>query len=279
MGLTGHRAGEQRLAGAGRPGHQHPARPAGPGGMVTAGVAQVVDDLTDLGLDRGVAGHVGEPRGRALGVDDPGPGLGQAGLAQPAEARPAGVADAEVEQAADQQQRQQPDQHRQQRGGHDGGGGDLDVVSGQVTGEAVAAERDRDGSGERLAAGQAAGDLARRADGHRADRAGADVGQELGVGQRPACRGAVGQGQQREEAGRDAPPAAATAVAGPSVPGPAGQAGTCAWRAPSDGPGGARAGLTLGDGRAGGTREGGLGRPGRAAGPARPGLGLVRGCG
>ena len=52
----------------------------------------------------------------------------------------AGAADDDIDQPADQQQRQQPDQHRQQRGGRGcGGGGDLDVVSGQVTGEAVTA--------------------------------------------------------------------------------------------------------------------------------------------
>jgi hypothetical protein len=112
---------------------------------------------------------------------------------------PAGVPDDDREHAADQQQRQQPDQHRQQRGGHDSGGGDLDVVRGQVTREAIAAERHRDGGGEQLAAGQAAGHLARRADGHRPDRPGADIGYEPGIAQRHA-RGAAGQGQQPEEA-------------------------------------------------------------------------------
>src|SRR2546430_6803787 len=41
------RAGEQGLAGAGWPGHQHATRPARPGPVVAAGVAQVVDDLAD----------------------------------------------------------------------------------------------------------------------------------------------------------------------------------------------------------------------------------------
>jgi hypothetical protein len=54
------------------------------------------------------------------------------------------------------------------------------VVSGQVTGQAIAAERDRDG-GKRLPAGQGAGDLARRADRYRADRPGADIGHGLGI--------------------------------------------------------------------------------------------------
>ena len=50
------------------------------------------------------------------------------------------------------------------------------MVEGQVTGETVAAERHRDGGSERLTAGQAAGDLTLRTDGHRADRPGADIG-------------------------------------------------------------------------------------------------------
>ena len=93
VGLAGDRAGEQGLAGAGRPGHQHATRSARPGPVVAAGVAQVVDDLADLGLDRGIAGHVGEPGDRPLGVDDPRLGLGQAGQAGPGRRpgrRPAG---------------------------------------------------------------------------------------------------------------------------------------------------------------------------------------------
>ena len=210
VGLAGDRAGEQGLAGAGRPGHQHAARAARARPVIAAGIAQVVDDLADLGLHRGIAGHVGEPGGRPLAVDDPRLGLGQAGQAAQAAAQaaglPAGAADDEIDQAADQQQRQQPGQHRQQRGGRGrGGGGDLDVVGGQVTGQAVAAERDRDGGGERLPAGQGAGDLARRADRHRADRAGADIGHELGIGQRHAGGCAARQGQQRHEVRCDNP--------------------------------------------------------------------------
>ena len=163
MGLAGDRAGEQGLAGAGWPRHQHAARAAGPGPVIAAGIAQVVDDLADLGLHRGVPGYVGEPGDRPFGVDDPRLRLGQA--AQSAEAaagRQGDLADAEIEQAAEQQQRQQPDQHRQQRRGRSGGRGDLDVVGRQIAGQAVAAERDRDRGGERVPASQAAGDLARR---------------------------------------------------------------------------------------------------------------------
>jgi len=49
-GLAGDRAGEQGLAGARWPRHQHAARAAGPGPVIAAGVAQIVDDLADLGL-------------------------------------------------------------------------------------------------------------------------------------------------------------------------------------------------------------------------------------
>ena len=204
VGLAGDRAGEQGLAGARWPRHQHAARAAGPGLVIAAGVAQVVDDLADLGLHRGVPGYVGEPGDRPFGINDPCLRLGQA--AQPAEAaagRQGDLADAEIEQAAEQQQRQQSDQHRQQRGGHGGRGGDLDVVGSQVTGEAIAAERDRDGGGKRVAAGQAAGDLAGWADGHRANRPGADIGQELAIAQRRARGCAPRQDQQGHEAGRD----------------------------------------------------------------------------
>ena len=50
MSLTGDRAGQQGLPGARRPGHEHATRAACPGGVVAGGVAQVVDDLADLGL-------------------------------------------------------------------------------------------------------------------------------------------------------------------------------------------------------------------------------------
>ena len=83
-GLAGDRPGQQGLAGTRRPGHQHPARAARPGPVPPAGIAQIVHDLADLRLDRGVAGHVREPGNRPFGVDDPRLGLGQA--AQPAQA-------------------------------------------------------------------------------------------------------------------------------------------------------------------------------------------------
>src|SRR5580700_3138276 len=61
------------------PGGPAISTPRGP--RAPARVAQVVDDLADLGLDLGIAGHIGEPGSGALGVDDPRLGLGQAGHA------------------------------------------------------------------------------------------------------------------------------------------------------------------------------------------------------
>ena len=200
-GLTGDGAGQQGLAGAGWPGHQHAARAARPGAVVAGGVAQIVHDLADLRLHRGVAGHVGEPGGRPLGVDDPRVHPGQAAQTAAARRLPAGSVNDEIEHAADQQQRQQPDQHRRQRRGRGGGGGgDLDVVGGQVTGQAIVTERDRDVGRERLSAGQAAGDLACRADGHRANRPCADIGQEPRIAQRRTRGCTPRQGQQRQQA-------------------------------------------------------------------------------
>jgi hypothetical protein len=111
MGLAGGRAGEQGLAGAGRPGHQHAARSARPGPVVAARVAQVVDDLGDLGFHVGVPGHVSEPGGRPFGIDDPRFRPGHAVQAAHAAGLPADVTEAENQQAEDQQQRQQTDQH------------------------------------------------------------------------------------------------------------------------------------------------------------------------
>jgi hypothetical protein len=58
---------------------------------------------------------------------------------------------------------------------------------------------------ERLPPGQAAGDLARRADRHRADHPGTDIGHEPGIAQRHARRAAARQHQQRHEERRHHP--------------------------------------------------------------------------
>jgi hypothetical protein len=114
VGLAGDRAGEQGLAGAGWPGHQHAARAARSGLVVAARVAQIVDDLADLGLHRGVPGDVGEPGGRPFGVDDPRLRLDHAVQAAHATAHgarvPPDAAKADKDEAGQQQQRQLPGQ-------------------------------------------------------------------------------------------------------------------------------------------------------------------------
>jgi hypothetical protein len=69
--LPGHGPGDQRLAGAGRPDHDHSARAGGAGGGVAGRVAQEVHDFTDLLLDPVVAGDVGEAGLGSLRLDDP----------------------------------------------------------------------------------------------------------------------------------------------------------------------------------------------------------------
>jgi hypothetical protein len=60
VGLAGHRAGQQRLAGARGPGQQHAAGYYASQALVALGVAQAVDDLGELGLGLVDAGDVGE---------------------------------------------------------------------------------------------------------------------------------------------------------------------------------------------------------------------------
>ena len=110
LGLAGHRAGQQRLAGAGRAGEQHAVRDLRAEPAVALRVAQEVDDLGDLLLDLLDAGHVGE-RG-------PRPGLRLVQLgprpAEPADAagpRPAAPRRRnQIEQADEQQGRAEADQ-------------------------------------------------------------------------------------------------------------------------------------------------------------------------
>ena len=49
------------------------SRSAHPGPVVAAGIAQVADDLGELGLHVGVPGRVGETDGRPFGINDPRP--------------------------------------------------------------------------------------------------------------------------------------------------------------------------------------------------------------
>ncbi len=66
VGLAGHRAGQQRLAGARRAGEQHALRDGRAERGVLAGVAQEVDDLGELVLHLVDAGDVGERGPRTL---------------------------------------------------------------------------------------------------------------------------------------------------------------------------------------------------------------------
>ncbi len=105
--LARDRAGQQRLAGAGRPDHQHAARHhrAGPG--VPVRVAQEVHHLGDLVLGALVAGHVGERGARPLLVEHLGPGPAHAEHALQAAGRALGQP---APQPAEDQQRQAEDQ-------------------------------------------------------------------------------------------------------------------------------------------------------------------------
>jgi hypothetical protein len=58
--LAGDRAGQQRLAGTGRPGQQHAVGDAASEASVLLGVAQEVDHLAQLGLCLLDARHIGE---------------------------------------------------------------------------------------------------------------------------------------------------------------------------------------------------------------------------
>ena len=66
-GLTGHGAGDERLAGAGRTDEQHALRDAGADVLELRRVLEEVDDLGDLGLDGRVPGDVLERRLGLLG--------------------------------------------------------------------------------------------------------------------------------------------------------------------------------------------------------------------
>ena len=67
--LAGGGAGQQRLAGPGRPGQQHALRRAGAETAILLGVLQEVDDLVDLRLDLVDAGDIVERDAHRLGID------------------------------------------------------------------------------------------------------------------------------------------------------------------------------------------------------------------
>ncbi len=66
VGLARDCSCDQRLARAGRPDQEHSLRDAGPDLLELRGVAEELDDLPDVGLDRLVAGNVIEVRRRPL---------------------------------------------------------------------------------------------------------------------------------------------------------------------------------------------------------------------
>ena len=131
VGLAGHGPGEQRLAGPGRPGQQHPLGDHGPEPPVAVGVAQEVDDLGHLVLDLVDPGHVregGAPAGLRLVAAGP----GAAKAAQRPARAPGGPPGQQDEQADQQQGGAEPEQHPlQQRRPRRRFGADLDVLLGQ----------------------------------------------------------------------------------------------------------------------------------------------------
>ena len=109
--LAGHRAGQQRLAGAGRPEQQHAMGHPPAQLLVALGGLEEVDDLGQLGLGLVDAGHVVKRDPDLLGVDAA--RLGAPEVAQPAQAaRAAGLraAGEQHEQPDQQQRRPEPEQ-------------------------------------------------------------------------------------------------------------------------------------------------------------------------
>ena len=133
VGLAGHGPGEQRLAGPGRPGQQHPLGHHGPQPPVAVGVLEEVDDLGHLVLDLVDAGHVGEGGAPAgLGLVAAGPGAAKAAEGARAPRAPGGPPGQQDEQADQQQGGAEPEQHPlQQRRSGRRFGADLDVLLGQ----------------------------------------------------------------------------------------------------------------------------------------------------
>ncbi len=141
LGLTGDRSGEQRLAGTGRPDHEHPTGALRPGLSVSLGMPQEVDDFADLLFRALVAGHVGEPGCRALGINDLCPGPADA--AEPARQRPLRRSAGPDEEGHQQEQRQEAQQDRQE-GCAGVGRLDIDLLGLQLAEDALGVESGRD---------------------------------------------------------------------------------------------------------------------------------------
>ena len=212
-GLTGHRPGQQRLPGSGRPDHQHALGPGRTGARVAPWLLEEVDDLHDLGLGVLVAGDVGEPGRRSFLVVDL--RLGLADAHQAAE-RPAAAGELtgaapqvpEVE-AGEQQERQVGHQQPDQRGPARRHGGDRHVVVGQQRAQVAVGEGGRDLRDVLAPADQRAGHAPRVAD----RRGGHLVRRHVRHERRVAERVGTGRGHRRREVeqrhdqqpGRDGP--------------------------------------------------------------------------
>ena len=126
--LAGHRPGDERLTGARRADHEHPARRGRPGAAVPVGVPQEVHHLDDLRLGALVPGDVAEPRLRPFRVEHLRPGT-----ANPEHALqlPGGAATGQPHpQPAEQQERREQQHPREHLGAERGtrsAGGDLHV--------------------------------------------------------------------------------------------------------------------------------------------------------
>ncbi len=89
LGLAGHRAGEQRLPGAGQSHQQHALGNLGAQGDVTVGILEKIDDLLQLVLGLVAAGHILEGDARVAVGHQPGPALAEAHHRLPGGPQPA----------------------------------------------------------------------------------------------------------------------------------------------------------------------------------------------
>ena len=110
--LARDRAGQQRLAGTGRPDHQDAARHRRADLGVPIRMLEEVHYLGDLGLGAVVAGHVGERGGRPFLVEDLGPRLAHAEHALELAGRALGQPPEQPDEQYDRQpEHDQVDQH------------------------------------------------------------------------------------------------------------------------------------------------------------------------
>ncbi len=141
VGLTGHRAREQCLAGTGRSDHQHAARRDRARRRVTPRVLQEVDDFTDLAFRTFVTGDVDEAGlGSVLVVDL---GLRRTDAHDAARERTRGAAaDPEVHADEDEQRQQATDDAPEARRAR--GAARRDLVGRELGRDRVVVQRGRD---------------------------------------------------------------------------------------------------------------------------------------